>query len=122
MERDGERHRTKALFSSGRSHHRIGAPYYPAYPAHGVGDTFAATLLASALCARAVANTGTYGGASVDPVAALSKRNPLGYHVDEERTMRFCERSNVDSEMIKPTAQDGPHLKFAPPKHKIIYG
>ena len=36
--------------------------------------------------------------------------------------MRFCERSNVESEALKPTADDGPRLKFAPPKHKIIYG
>jgi len=137
FERDGEKHRTKLLFTNGYSYHRIGAPYYPAYPAHGVGDTFAssmailiglgaspfaATLLATALCARSVANTGTYGGASVDPVAALSKWNPLGYHIDDERTMRFAERSNVETEAIRPTAQDGPRLKFAPPKHKIIYG
>ena len=137
FERDGDKHRATLLYSNGYSYYRIHGPFYPAYPAHGVGDVFAAsmaifiglgaspfaaTLLATALCSRSVANTGTYGGASVDPVAALSKWNPLGYHIDDERTMRFCERSNVDSEPIRPTAQDGARLKFAPPKHKIIYG
>jgi len=137
FECDGEKHRAKLLFSNGYSYHRIYGRYYPDYPAHGVGDVFAAsmaifvglgaspfaaTLLATALCARSVANTTGYGGASVDPVAALSKWNPLGYHIDDERTIRFCERSNVEAEAIRPTAQDGPRLKFAPPKHKIIYG
>lgn len=137
FERDAEKHRSKALFSNGYSYHRIYGPYFPAYPAHGVGDVFAASvsafcalggspfaaaLLATALASRAVANTTTYGGATVDPVAALEKWNPLGYHVEDDRAMRFCERSNVESEMIKATAQDGPRLKFAPPKHKIIYG
>ena len=28
----------------------------------------------------------------------------------------------VESEIVKPSADDGPRLKFAPPKHKIIYG
>src|SRR5579875_2084200 len=102
-----ERHRVKLLYCNGYSYYRIFGPFYPAYPAHGVGDTFAATvatfvalgaspfaatLLATALCARAVANTTAYGGATVDPVAALSKWNPLGYHIDDDRTMRFCER------------------------------
>jgi pyridoxine kinase len=136
-ERDVEKHRVKTLFTNGYSYYRIGAPYYPTFPAHGVGDVFAgavgvfmalgaspfaAALLASALCARAVANTTAYGGATVDPVAALEKWRPLGYQVDDDRTMLFCQKSMVDSEAIKPTAQDGPRLKFAPPKHKIIYG
>jgi len=137
FERDAEKHRLKTLFTNGYSYYRISAPYYPTFPAHGAGDTFAAgvgaflalgaspfaaALLATTLCARAVANTTAYGGASVDPVAALEKWRPLGYQVDDDRTMRFCERSMVESEVIKPTAQDGPRLKFAPPKHKIIYG
>ena len=137
FERDTEKHRLKMLFSNGYSYYRIHAPYYPTFPAHGVGDVFAgsvgvfmalgaspfaASLLAATLCARAVANTTAYGGATVDPVAALEKWRPLGYQIDDDRTMRFCERSMVESEVIKPTAQDGPRLKFAPPKHKIIYG
>ena len=137
FEREPEKHRLKILFTNGYSYYRIFAPYYPTFPAHGVGDVFAggvgafmalggspfaAALLSSALCARAVANTSPYGGASVDPVAALEKWQPLGYQTDDDRTMRFCERSNVESESIKATANDGPRLKFAPPKHKIIYG
>jgi pyridoxine kinase len=137
FERDPEKHRVKLLVTNGYSYHRIFAPFYPAYQAHGVGDAFAAAmctfvalgasplaaaLLATTLCARSVANASSYGGATVDPVAALSKWNPLGYQIDDDRTMRFCERSNVESEALKPTAQDGPRLKFAPPKHKIIYG
>ncbi|HLI95463.1 MAG TPA: bifunctional hydroxymethylpyrimidine kinase/phosphomethylpyrimidine kinase [Candidatus Baltobacteraceae bacterium] len=136
-ERDPEKHRVKTLFTNGYSYYRIGAPYYPTFPAHGVGDAFAgaagvfmalgaspfaAALLASALCARAVANTSAYGGATIDPVAALEKWRPLGYQVDDERTMLFCQKSMVESEAIKPTAQDGARLKFAPPKNKIIYG
>ncbi len=137
FERDLEKHRVTLLFTNGYSYHRIHAPYYPTFPAHGVGDVFAgavavflalgaspftAAILATTLCARAVANTTAYGGASVDPVAALEKWRPLGYQVDDDRAMRFCERSMVESEVIKATAEDGARLKFAPPKHKIIYG
>jgi len=127
--RDPEKHRTTSLFSNGYSYYRINGPFFPRYPAHGVGDVFAAsvaafmalggspfaaTLLSTALASRA--------GSSVDPIAALAKWNPLGYQVDDDRTMRFCERSNVESEMLKATADDGPRLKFAPPKNTIIYG
>jgi pyridoxine kinase len=137
FERDAEKHRSKLLFTNGYSYHRLSAPYYPMFPAHGVGDVFAgavgvfmalgaspyaAALLATTLCARAVANTTSYGGATVDPVAALEKWRPLGYQIDDDKTLRFCERSMVESELIRATAQDGPRLKFAPPKHKIIYG
>ena len=137
FERDAEKHRCTTLFTNGYSYYRIRAPYYPTFPAHGAGDLFAgsmgvftvlggspfaAALLASALCARSVANTGTYGGATVDPVAALAKWSPLGYQVEDDKAMRFCERSNVEAEAIRPSAQDGPRLKFAPPKHKIMYG
>lgn len=137
FERDAEKHRLKVLFTNGYSYYRVHAPYYPTFPAHGVGDVFAGSLavftalgaspfagmlLSTTLCARAVANTSTYGGATVDPIAALEKWRPLGYQIDDDRTMRFCERSMVESEIIKPTAHDGPRLKFAPPKHKIMYG
>ena len=135
--RDPEKHRTTLLFTNGYGYHRISAPYFPRYPAHGVGDVFAASmaafvglggspfaaaLLSTALATRAVANTTQYGGGTVDPVATLAKWNPLGYQVDDERTMRFCERSNVDTEQLKASSEDSARLKFAPPKHKIIYG
>ena len=137
FERDPEKHRVKLLFTNGYSYHRISGPFFPAYPAHGVGDVFAAgvgvlcalgaspfaaALISTALTARSVANTTPYGGATVDPVAALAKWNPLGYHIEDDRAMRFCERSNVDTQPIKPTATDTARLKFAPPKHKIVYG
>ena len=137
FERDPEKHRVKLLFTNGYSYYRIWGPLFPAYPAHGAGDVFAAgvatfaglggspfaaALLSTALTARAVANTTPYGGATVDPVAALAKWSPAGYQVDDDRTIRFCKRSNVEAIAIKPTSQDGARLKFAPPKHKIIYG
>ena len=135
--REVENHRTTLLFTNGYSYYRITAPYYPTFPAHGAGDVFAAgvgtfialgaspfaaTLLSTTLCARAVANTTAYGGASVDPVAALEKWLPIGYHADDEKSMRFCERSTVECEIIKATAGDGARLKFAPPKNATIYG
>jgi hypothetical protein len=86
------------------------------------GSPFASALLATAFASRAVANTTKYGGSSVDPVAAISKWNPLGYQLDDERAMRFCERSNVEHATLKATSEEGPRLKFAPPKHTIIYG
>lgn len=129
FERDAEKRKVTTLFTNGYHYNRIHAPYYPTFPAHGVGDVFAAgvaafvahgaspytaALLASALCARAVANTTAYGGASVDPVAALEKWQPLGRHVDEDLALRLCQRSNVESEVIKATLTDGPRLNFAP--------
>jgi pyridoxine kinase len=135
--RDAEKHRTTLLFTNGYAYRRIHAPFYPAIPGHGAGDVFAAgvavltaigaspygaTLLATALCARAVANTSVYAGGSVDPVAALEKWKPLGYQTDDERAARFCERTAVESEAIKPAPQDAPRLKFAPPANKIVYG
>lgn len=136
FERDGEMRRIKTLFSNGYSYYRIGSPYYPGFPAHGAGDTFAgamaafvalsasplaAAILATTLTSLAVANTTAYGGATVDPVAALDEWRPLGYHVDDDKTIKFCARSNVSAEQIKATAYDGPRLKFAPPKNKITY-
>ncbi|HZZ01227.1 MAG TPA: PfkB family carbohydrate kinase [Candidatus Baltobacteraceae bacterium] len=137
FERDAETHRVTSLFTNGYSYNRIVGPYLPAYPAHGAGDVFAAgvaslcalgsspfaaAILATALTARAVGCTTPYGGATIDPVAALEKWSPLGYHVEDDRAMRFGERSNVETQLIKATAKDGVRLKFAPPRHKIIYG
>jgi pyridoxine kinase len=137
FERDPERHRVKLLFTNGYSYYRVWGPFFPAYPGHGAGDifaasvstfaglggsVFAATLLSAALTARAVANTTPYGGATADPISALAKWSPLGYQGDDDRAIRFCERSNVEAIPIRANAEDGPRLKFAPPKHKIIYG
>jgi pyridoxine kinase len=135
--RDAEKHRTTSLFTNGYSYYRIGGPYLPRYPAHGVGDVFAAAmtafvglggspfaaaLLSTTLATRSVAHTTTYGGETVDPVAALDKWNPQGYQMDDDRAMRFCEKSSVDCVPLKPSAADSARLKFAPPKHHIIYG
>ncbi len=72
FERDAEKHRVKTLFTNGYSYHRLSAPYYPTFAAHGIGDVFAgsmgiflalgaspfaAALLSTTLCARSVANT-----------------------------------------------------------------
>jgi pyridoxine kinase len=137
FERDAEKHRITTIFSNGYGYYRFIGPYLPAFSAHGVGDVFAAgvaslcslgsspfaaAILSTAITARAVASTTPYGGATVDPVAALEKWSPLGYHVEDDRAIRFCERSNIETQVIKPTAEDGARLKFAPPRHKIIYG
>ena len=135
--RDTQRGHVTSLFTNGYGYYRIGSPYFHSHQAHGVGDIFAAgvasfvalggspfaaALLATALTSRAVANATAYAGGSADPIAALSKWNPHGYQSEDERAMRFCERSNVVAEQIKPHAEDGVRLKFAPPKNQITYG
>ena len=135
--RDPEKHRTTLLFCNGYSYCKVSGPFFPRYPAHGVGDVFAAavaafvalggspfaaTLLAMALATRAVANTTHYGGNTVDPVSVLTKWNPVGYQLDDEKAMRFTEKSNIVSEPLKPTGDHQARLKFAPPKNQIVYG
>ncbi|MEO9170254.1 MAG: bifunctional hydroxymethylpyrimidine kinase/phosphomethylpyrimidine kinase [Candidatus Baltobacteraceae bacterium] len=137
FERDLEKQRTTTLFTNGYGYYRIYGPYFHTHHAHGAGDIFAASiasfvalggspfaaaLLATALTSRAVANASPYGGGCADPVAALAKWNPHGYHSDDDAAMRFCERSNVASEPVKPLPEDGARLKLAPPKNKIVYG
>lgn len=129
FERDAPRRITKTLFTNGYSYDRIVSPYHPGYPGHGAGDVFAAalatfiaiggspfaaTLLATALCARSVEHTTVYGGGTVDPVAALAEWYPAGYQVDDARTADFCQKSGVRAEPMPATAHDGPRLKFAP--------
>ena len=53
----------------------------------------AAAVLATALAVRAVGESTLYGGGTVDPVAALAKWNPVGYQVEDDRAMRFAEKS-----------------------------
>jgi len=137
FERDPVKRKSRSLFTNGYSYYGINGPLYPRFPGHGVGDLFAAavgaftalgaspfaaTLLATTLCARAFANTTKYGGETVDPVAALETWRPLGHHLEDERAMRFSERSGIQAEALKPKQDEGPRLKFAPPKHKIMYG
>lgn len=135
--RDAEKHRSTTLYTNGYNYNRITGPYMPRFQAHGVGDVFAAgvatfiglggspfaaTLLSTVLASRAVASSSKYGGGSVDPVAALEKWNPKGYQVDDERTMRFCEKSSVDSQPLKQGSGDMARLKFDPPRNKIVFG
>lgn len=137
FEREPAKRRVKLLFTNGYTYARIAAPFYPMFPAHGVGDVFAAAvgsfvaiggspfagaLLATALCARAVANTTHYGGNCVDPVAALEKWKPIGYQLEDERAMQFVAGTNIEAELLKPGNDDAARLKFAPPKNKIVYG
>lgn len=137
FERDLLKHRTTSLFTNGYNYNRITSSYFPVYPAHGAGDIFAAAvatfvalgaspfagaLLSTALTSRAVANTTGYGGAAADPVAALAKWNPAGYHVEDERAMRFCEKSNVEVQTLRATSDESVRLKMAPPKNKVQYG
>lgn len=136
FERDADKRSMQTLYSNGYAYYRIASPFYPAFPAHGVGDVFAggfaaflalgasplsACVLASTLSGLAVAHTTGYGGATVDPVAALKEWNPLGYHVEDDKTLKFCEKQHVVAEVIKATAFDGPRLKVSPPKNQIIY-
>ncbi len=101
-ERDVEKHRVKTLFTNGYSYYRIGAPYYPTFPAHGVGDAFAAAagvfmalgaspfaaaLLASALCARAVANT---SGTAGQPSTPLRRWKSGGRSATKSTTTKRC--------------------------------
>lgn len=135
--RESEKHQATTLFTNGYSYHRITGPYFPRFAAHGAGDVFAAgvaafvalggsplaaALLSTALASRSVVNSTAYGGASADPVAALAKWSPLGYQVEDERALRFVERSNVSIDALRPTPEDGARLKFAPPKNKVMYG
>ncbi len=137
FDRQPEKHRMTSLFTNGYSYNRIHGAYFPVYPAHGAGDIFAgsvatfaglggspfaAAVLATALTSRAVANTTNYGGACADPVAALAKWNPLGYHVEDERAIRFAEKSSVEVETLRAPADQSVRLKMAPPKHKTQYG
>ena len=46
----------------------------------------------------------------------------MGYQVGRRSHDALLRTHNVDSEALKATSADGPRLKFAPPKHKIIYG
>ncbi|MBV9271755.1 MAG: bifunctional hydroxymethylpyrimidine kinase/phosphomethylpyrimidine kinase, partial [Candidatus Eremiobacteraeota bacterium] len=86
FERNPVQRTSQSLFTNGYGYYAINGPLYPRFPGHGVGDVFAAgvgaftahgaspfaaALLATTLCARAVANTTKYGGETVDPVAAL---------------------------------------------------
>lgn len=137
FERDLEKRRMVSLFTNGYTYARITSPYYPMFSAHGAGDIFAAgvavfmtlgaspfaaSLLSTALAARAVANTSDYTGTSPDPIAALERWEPLGYQVEDDRAASFAAKSMVEVTRLKAVADEAARLKLEPPPDKIDYG
>jgi hypothetical protein len=78
---------------------------------------WAATVLATALASLAVERTTGYGGASVDPVAALDLLRPLPY-LGDDACGAYAERFGVVSTPIPAKDGEGARLKFAPPKSR----
>ena len=133
--RDAEKRQTTTIFSNGYVYERIVGPYHAAFPAYGAGDVlagglaamlaagatpWAATLLATVLASLSVERTTGYGAATVDPVAALDLFKPLPYLADDA-CARYADRFGVTSTPIPAREGEGPRLKFAPPKNKIVY-
>ena len=134
-ERDAQERRAASVFSNGYHYHRIKTPYFVGMQTFGAGDTFAsalgvtlamntsplpATLFASTLASIAVSKATTYGGASVDPVAAINMLRPALDFTDERLT-KIGERYGIIAEAIAATADGGARLRFAPPVNKITY-
>ena len=134
-ERDAAQHKASTAFSNGYTYYRIRTPYHVGLQVIGAGDVFASTLgvtlamntsplpaalFASALTAIAVQKTTGYGGATVDPVAAINVVRPA-LDFTEERLTKLAERCGVIAEPIAASADRGARLKFAPPKNKIVY-
>ena len=133
--RDPEKRQLTTIFSNGYVYEKITAPFHPAFPAYGAGDVFAAsiatmlavgaspwaaTVLGTVLATLSVERTTGYGGATVDPVAALELFKPLPYLGDDACT-RYAERFGVGSTPIPALDGERARLKFAPPKNQITY-
>ncbi len=133
--RDPEKRQLTTIFSNGYVYERITAPFHPSFPAYGAGDVFAgaiatmlavgaspwaATILGTALASISVERTTGYGGATVDPVAALDLFKPLPY-LGDDVCARYADRFGVASTPIPTLQGEGARLKFAPPKNKIVY-
>jgi len=133
--RDPEKRQLTTIFSNGYVYERITAPFYSAFPAYGAGDVFAggiatllamgaspwaATMLGTVLATLSVERTTGYGGATVDPVAALDLFKPLPY-LGDDACGRYAERFGVGSTPIPAGDGEGARLKFAPPKNQITY-
>ncbi|HEY4441235.1 MAG TPA: bifunctional hydroxymethylpyrimidine kinase/phosphomethylpyrimidine kinase [Candidatus Elarobacter sp.] len=133
--RDPEKHQHTTIFSNGYVYEKIAAPFYPAFPAYGAGDVlagsvsamlavgaspWAAALLSTALATISVERTTGYGGATVDPVAALDLFKPLPY-LGDDACARYAERFGVTSTPIPTEDGEGARLKFAPPRNQIVY-
>lgn len=134
-ERNAQERRASSIFSNGYHYHRIKTPFYVGLQTFGAGDAFAsalavtlamntsplpATLFASTLASIAVTKATAYGGASVDPVAAINILRPALDFTDERLT-KIGERYGVTAEAIAATAEGGARLRFAPPANKITY-
>lgn len=133
--RDVERRQLVSIFSNGYVYEKITSPFHAAVPGYGAGDVLAAgigallaagaspwsaTLLATALASLSVERSSPYGGATVDPVAALDLFKPLPY-LGDESCGRYAERFGVASTPIAMKDGEGARLKFAPPKNQIRY-
>jgi pyridoxine kinase len=130
--RDAEKRQLVTAFSNGYVYERIISPFHSAFPGYGAGDVlaggvasmltagaspWAATVLATALASLAVERTTGYGGASVDPVAALDLLRPLPY-LGDDACGAYAERFGVVSTPIPAKDGEGARLKFAPPKSR----
>jgi pyridoxine kinase len=133
--RDPAKRQLTTIFSNGYIYERITAPFHPAFPAYGAGDVFAgaiasmlavgaspwaATLLGTVLATLSVERTTGYGGATVDPVAALDVFKPLPY-LGDDACARYADRFGVGSTPIPSAEGEGARLKFSPPKNQIVY-
>ncbi len=133
--RDPDKRQLTTIFSNGYVYERITAPFHPAFPGYGAGDVFAgaiatmlavgaspwaATILGTALASLSVERTTGYGGATVDPVAALDLFKPLPY-LGDDACARYADRFGVGSTPIPTLEGEGARLKFSPPKNKIVY-
>ena len=134
-ERNAQERTASSAFSNGYAYHRINTPYYVGLNVIGAGDVFAATLgvtvamntaplpatlFAAALAALAVMKTTPYGGATVDPVAAIAIVKPSLDFTSDHLT-KIAERYGVTAQTIAPTSERGARLKFAPPQNRIVY-
>jgi pyridoxine kinase len=135
FEREAEKRQSVTAFSNGYVYERITAPYRPAFPGYGAGDVlaggvasmlaagaspWAATVLGTALASLSVERTTGYGGATVDPVAALDLMRPLPY-LGDDACKAYAERFGVTSSPIPVKDGEGARLKFAPPKNQTVY-
>jgi pyridoxine kinase len=133
--RDVDRRAHATIFSNGYIYEKIAGPLHTTFPGYGAGDVlaaglaallaagatpWAATVLATALASLSVERTTSYGGPTVDPVAALDLFKPLPY-LSDESCSRYAERFGITSSRIPSKDGEGARLKFAPPTHQIRY-
>ncbi len=135
--RDQKRGLVTSIFSNGYDYERIHAPFVGGFPGYGAGDVFTAmlgtilslggspfagALMAATMSMLSVRRTTDYGGATVDPMGAREEFRPTGHFDEDVDARRYCERFGVRSERVPAMKDEGPRLKFAPPKNFIRYG